>query len=313
LIPSVIHLIPMAVLLAIGWQSLVPLLDSVTLGKAVRGATKRGYGGYRRWGAIGFAVAAVVAGYLADWLEIGSLFPAYVACGLLVAAIAWGIPPQAAPPGDKSIELANVVALLRLPNFRSFLVFTLVGSVGGSACFTFRGIHLNDIGVLTSGIGKLMVLPIIAEVVCFTVARSLLRRFGTGPLLLAGRLMGTARWWFLSFVPYSPWLFLTEILHGTSFAVFYPAALRFVRSEVPARLRGTAQIIFFTCAMGIGSSIGVFLGGRVYDTFGMRPVLWIGGTILAIGGILQVALVKHLSPEDVQREADNESRVTSPE
>ena len=139
---------------------------------------------------------------------------------------------------------------------------------------------------------------------CFTIGQRLLRRWGTAPLILAGRLMGTARWWALSLMTYSPWLFLTETLHGPSFALFYPAALRFVHSEVPARLRGTAQILFFTSTMGLGSSVGAFVGGRVYDLVGMVPLLWIGGAVIAVAGVLQVALVKHISAEEIRRSED---------
>lgn len=299
--PSVHYLIPVAVLLAVGWQSLVPLLDSMTLSRAITGAAKHGYGGYRRWGAVGFAVAGVAVGAMVSWRGIGWIFPSYATCALVVAALVWRIPPGISRPGDRTLGTSDILDLLRLPNFRRFLIYTLIGSIGSSGCFAFRSIHLDAIGVPGFAIGLLWVLPIAAEVLCFTAAQSLLRRWGTGPLILAGRLTGAARWWLLSVVPYSPWLFLTETLHGPSFSLFYPAALKFVHSEVPSRLRGTAQVLFFTSTMGLGSSIGAFVAGRLYDLAGMRPVLWIGGAVLAVAGILQVALVKHISAEEIRR------------
>lgn len=291
---SLAHLIPMAAVLGAGWLALIPLLDSLTFSKAVTSAARHGYGGYRRWGSLGFAVAGLVVGFLAWKLGLWVIFPCFLACTLIIASLATGIPLQAIPAGDRTLKLSAVLDLLRLPNFRMFLLTLLLAATGSSACWSFRAIYLDSIGVPELAIGALWILPIMAEVGCFTLARPLVERWGTGVLITAGLLVGTVRWWLLSFMTYSPWLFITETLHGVSFALFYAAAVTFVQREVPERLRGTAQVMFFSTIMGLGASLGAFLGGRMYDEVGMLPVLRIAGSLGGLAGVLQMLLVRHV-------------------
>ncbi len=282
------QLIPSAVLLAAFWLPIIPLTDSLAFSKDVLSAAPQGYGGYRRWGSIGFAVAGVAVGALAKTVGLKAIFPAYFACALICAALSLGIPRGAIPAGDKTLKLGAVLDLLRIRRFRLFLGIMLLSFAGSSACFSFRAIYLDSIGVPESVIGALYVLPIAAEVVCFSYARHLAERFGPMPLIAAGLSLSTARWWILSFMSYSPFLFLTEILHGVSFAVFYPAALSLIGGTVPARLRGTAQILFFSSALALGGTVGSYLGGRLFDFAGMLYVLRVMGSMPVVAGLLHL-------------------------
>lgn len=284
--------VPIAVILAASWLPLIPLTDSLAFSKDVLGAAPRGYGGYRRWGSIGFATAGVVVGALAKAFGLRIIFPAYLTCALICAYLSLGIPRAAIPAGDKTLKLGAVLDLLRIAEFRRFLIIMLLSFAGGSACFSFRAIYLDSIGVPESVIGALYVLPIAAEVVCFSYARSLSERFGAMPLIAVGLSLSTARWWILSFMSYSPLLFVTETLHGISFAVFYPAALTFIGRTVPTRLRGTAQILFFSSALSLGGTAGAYLGGRIFDLAGMLYILRIMGSLPAVAGILQLLFAR---------------------
>jgi len=285
-------ILPLALVLSASWGPLIPLLDSLTLSKVVTAASRHGYGGYRRWGSLGFAVGALVVGFLAGRVGLGIICPAYLACALVVAWLARGIPREAAPPAREEIKLTAVGDLLRIKPFRTFLLVILFSYAGNSGCWTFRTIYLDSIGVPEAAIGALWLLPIMAEVACFSFARRLIEKYGTTKLMSAGILLGVMRWWLLSVQGWTPLLFVTEILHGLSFAVFYPSAVAFVSSVVPARLRGTAQIMYFSSTAGLGGAAGSFIAGRIFDVLGVKPVLWIGGALGVVTSILILALVK---------------------
>ena len=189
-----------------------------------------------------------------------------------------------------------VLELLRLPNFRRFLAVILFASIGSAMCYTFRSIYLSSIGLSNGTIGMLWLLIIPGEFVCFTWAARWMNRWGTGPLVMFGLVVAGLRWILLSFAR-PPWLYAVEILHGIGFAVYYPAAVAFVQAEAPARLRGTAQVLFFSVAAGLGSALGAAVAGRMSDVLGMQPVLWFGGGLQVAGGILQIILVRHRPPQ----------------
>jgi PPP family 3-phenylpropionic acid transporter len=289
---SLALLLPLALVLSASWGPLIPLLDSLTLSRVVTAASRRGYGGYRRWGSLGFAVGGLTVGFLAGRIGLGVIFPAYLACALVVAWLASGIPKEAAPAVRDELRLSAVGDLLRIKPFRTFLLVILFSYAGNSGCWTFRAIYLDSIGVPEAAIGALWLLPILAEVACFSFARRLIERYGTTKLMSLGILLGVMRWWLLSAQSWTPLLFVTEILHGLSFAIFYPSAVAFVSSVVPTRLRGTAQIMYFSSTAGLGGAAGAFIAGRIFDVLGVRPVLWIGGALGVVTSVLILALVK---------------------
>ena len=295
-------LLPVAVVFACGWPPIIPLVDTIASSEHVTSASKRGYGGYRRWGTVGFAAAGAMAGQLTGWWGIRAIFPAYAACAVAVAWLLRGIPDRAAA-GHHAIEESgriphprDVLELLRMPNFRRFLAVVLFSTIGSVACYQFRAIYLSSIGLSDTAIGRLTLLIIPGEVVCFTYAARWQRRFGTGPLVMTGLILAGIRWISLGYVRI-PALYAVELLHGIGFAMYQPAAIAFVQREAPPRLRGTAQILFFSTAAGLGGAVGSMIAGRIYDALGMRAVLWWGGSLLIIGGLLQLLLVRHHRPQ----------------
>lgn len=292
-------LIPVAVLFACSWLPLIPLNDSIANTPEVSAASRRGYGGYRRWGTIGFTMAGVLSGWLTGSFGLWAFFPLYAACALTIAYFVRGIPDRVAagphPPAARVPNLDAVLEILRDSNFRRFLAIILLTGIGSSACYTFRSIYLSSIGISDQAIGYLWLLIIPGELLCFTLATKWREKWGAGPLITAGLAVSGLRWILLSFVNV-PALYAVEILHGIGFAVYWPAAVNFVQSSAPPRLRGTAQIVFFSTAAGIGNAVGAAVGGRLFDLFGARPVLWFGGTLLIIGGVMQMLFVRHEPP-----------------
>lgn len=299
-------LLPVAVLFASGWLPIIPLLDTMASSDHVKGASSRGYGGYRRWGTVGFAVAGGAGGLLTGAVGLRAAFPLYAGCAILVAWLARGIPRHAAghraAPGTPARlpRPADVLDLLRLPNFRRFLGVVLISSMGAGACYSFRSIYLSSIGLSDLAIGLLWLWIIPGEVICFTRAARWQERWGTGPLVTVGLIAAGLRWILLGYVNV-PLLYAVELLHGVGFAVSHPAMVGFVQREAPARLRGTAQILFFSTTVGLGSAVGAATAGRIYDVSGMRPVLWFGGGLIMLGGLLQTLVVRHHGPANRTR------------
>jgi len=281
-------------LLSLAWTPFIPIINSLSLhSPAATGAASRGFGGYRRWGSLGFAVAGVVTGWLAGRFGITAIFPVYAACGLVLVFLSMGIPPEplhphgAPPPFAKSI-----VSLLRSPAFLALALVALTYSVGSSICWTFRSIYLDSIHVSELNIGLIWLLPIAAEIVVFTWGEELVSRFGGIGLVLAGNLVGGARWWLLSSVTSLPVVYLVEVLHGVAFALYFMGAIALLRKCVPPTQGATAQILFNSSFSGVGSTAGAYIGGMMFDRIGVIAQLRTGGTILALSGLAAVFILR---------------------
>ncbi len=292
--------LPIAIALGCGWLPLVPLVDSITVGDRVTKSSKRGYGGFRRWGSVGFALGGALVGELTGWRGLWLIFPAYALCSLGVAWLVGRIPRAAIAPADHRIKPTAILELLRIAPYRRFLLVTLLSYVGGSMCHSFRAIYLNHIGLGDEVIGRLWLLLIPGEVVCFTYARKFAERYSPGLLMMVGTAIGGLRWMLLARSA-PPLLYAVEFMHGISFALYFPAATAYVQRVVPEKLRGTAQTIFFAFGFGIGGSIGSLIGGRLYDAYGLVPVLTLGGGILTVAGTLMWLLLPDPRRTDPRR------------
>jgi len=269
------------------WTPLTPFMNSMALHSRAADAASRGFGGYRRWGSFGFAVAGATAGWLSWVSGLWVIFPAYTLCALGTALIANGIPGDAVRPhADKGELLPAMRQLVQLPVFRSLVLLSFAYSIGNSICWGFRAIYLDSIGIPERHIGQLWFLPIAAEMLALTHSEWLLARVSAPRLVLAGTIAGGLRWLLLSLVQSLPAVYLVEILHGISFAFYIIGFMEIVKHLIPARLSTTSQLLLSSSASGAGGALGALAGGVMFDQFGVVPQLRIGGALLALSGFL---------------------------
>ena len=286
--------------LAFSWTPITPFLNSMALHSRAAAAASRGFGGYRRWGSFGFAVAGAVSGWISWATGLWVIFPLYLLCALGTALFSSGIPRDAVTPhAEKGDLLPAMRHLIRLPVFRQLALISFVYAIGNSICWGFRAIYLDSIGVPERHIGQLWFLPIAAEMLALTYNDWLVARIGAPRLLLLGTLTGGLRWILLSLVHSLPAVYTVEILHGISFALYIIGFMEIVKHLIPARLSTTSQLLLSSSASGTGGALGALIGGLMFDHLGVIRQLRIGGVILALSGLLAPMLWSRTSRERV--------------
>jgi len=269
------------------WTPITPFMNSMALHSRAAAAASRGFGGYRRWGSFGFAVAGAVSGWLSWATGLWIIFPAYLLCALITALLAYGIPRDSVTPhAEKGDFYPAMLQLVRLPVFRSLALLSFVYAIGNSICWGFRSIYLDSIGIPERHIGQLWFAPIFAEMLILTFNDRLIARFGAPRLVLAGTVSGGIRWLLLSSVHSLPAVYAVEILHGVSFALYIVGYMEIIKHLIPARLSTTSQLLLSSSAAGTGGALGALVGGVMFDSVGVVPQLRIGGVLLALSGLL---------------------------
>ena len=242
------------------------------------------YGHLRLWGAVGWGVAAPLAGLLVEREVRAAFVLAALLLGLLVFVV--GSLPVQARAGTEEAR----------PRVRQFLTSKWAGLVAaafvGGVCLavsgTFLYLHLADLGVRSSFVGLALTVATLSEVPVFLLAGRLLRRY-PAPALLAAALAVFAARLLLYSVAASPWLLLgAQGLHGASFSLLWAAGVAYADTLAPEGLRATAQGLLTTVVMGWGGVAGALLGGVFYDAAGAAALFrWVGlsaalGTALSI-------------------------------
>jgi MFS family permease len=150
----------------------------------------------------------------------------------------------------------------------------------------------RDLGLSAGAIGFAFMFGGAGCVIAAATAERLARRFGVGPVIIAGLLMTAVGWQAYGFVRGSPTVAMIEL--GVSMLVFDFGAVLFgiaylsLRQAItPDRLLGrmTATMRFMTVAV---APLGSLAGGLTATLIGLRATLW---TVGAMGIVLSAAAV----------------------
>ncbi len=162
---------------------------------------------------------------------------------------------------------------------------------------------MKDLGVDKSYITLFWAAGSVLEIVMFTQAGKLLRRFGTKWFLAIGMLGVAVRLSVYAFFPSVTVVFLIQGMHAFTFAAVHASTVTFVNYAAPAKWRSSAQTIFEGISIGLSTVVGAFLGGLVSDRWGYSVLFMSAGAaaVLAAGVFMILAKPVPLDREDAEK------------
>lgn len=266
-------------LFALFWTTVIPLIDAVALTAARRGTAD--YGLVRLWGSFGYIAVILTGGVAVDifgppaalWLFLGSL-----AC---VAIVSRWLPDIARINGagageiqvGRTIRLADVKQLLRLPLLWLFLAATSATQATHAVYYVFGTIHWTSIGISPTVIGTLWSIGVVAEMALFAYAWRITRHLEPGPLMAIGAAAACIRWTLTSFDPPLGLLFILQAMHGLTFGATYLGAMEFMKRAFPSHMTATVQGVYASFSAGVGMGGSYLAAGPLYRTFGSGAYL----------------------------------------
>lgn len=283
--------VPVPLLHSFGWLSvaltlfalmktpLVPLANSLAF--QALGARREAYGRIRLWGSVGYIVAAVAGGALADRLGVAAVLGAVVAllagCGMVASASLGRAAPSAPTPLG-----AGLAALVRQPGFRPFLCATFLARLSAGPYNTFFTIQLDMLGISQGVAGWAWAVGVLCEVAVMAAWPRLVLRATPERLLALATGAHALRWWLTAGVTHPAGLLAVQSLHGLTFGAFYLASVQIVDEMVRPQLRATGQGLYAALVFGLGGVAGNALGGLLFDRMGL-PALYRLSALVAVG------------------------------
>lgn len=253
-------LVPIVVLYALFSAPTMSLVDSSVM-SMLQGERAR-YGRLRLWGAVGWGLSGPLVGVLVDRFSLSWAFYVYYVLLGLALLVALGLPMQMAKL--RTSYWSGFGQLARNRGWLLFLVTMLIFTAGRSALDSFLFLHLGDIGVSTSLMGVSLAVASVSELPVYFWSDRLLHRLGPRRLLLISMVATVVMLLGVGWMR-TPWLILViQLLHGPSFSAMWVSSVSLVAEMAPEGLGATAQGIFGSVSMGIGSGIASLLGGILY-------------------------------------------------
>lgn len=269
-------------LFSVGRSPLGPVVDAFTVDAIrVAGRDAREYGRTRLWGSVGFLVAAQVSG-AAGALRVDPLVVGVAVMGVC-AACTLGFPARGgAPPAPIGPALR---ALASQPGFTSLLAFGACQAFTVNIYDTFFSVHVRALGLPSTVTSTAVLVGVGVEIAVMAAGRPLLARLGSDRALVIAAVTGIPRWLLTAWLVNPVALVAVQVLHGTSFALFWLGGVDAVsRRSAGSAVSASAQSLWSTATYGLGALAGAGVAGVVRQELGTAAIFY------ACAGVSCVAL-----------------------
>lgn len=280
-----------AILLAINWTTIMPLIETVAIG----GIRKSGldYGRVRLWGSLSFIAASLGTGFVIQLWGPGAVMPLLLAATALLVVGSYLVPRDltrtegvAATPARR-LRLRDAFALTHAPLFLLFLLAASMIQGSHAFLYAFGSLHWQAQGYSGGTIGALWSIGVVAEVALFAMSGRVMAFAGTTRLMILAGLAATLRWSFLAIDPPLWATGLLQILHALSFGATHLAAIHFLTHAVPEDRAATAQGLYAAVVAGLVMGTVTILCGPLYrllggEAYGAMAVMAVIGTATAV-------------------------------
>lgn len=224
------------------------------------------YGKVRKWGSIGFIFGVFLIGFILEIIDI-SMLPILL-LSIAFLAFIWSFTikePNEAPKAQMQLE-SILPILKRSPVWALFLI-EFIMLFAQAPFYSFYSNYLKSFGYLTSEIGFLWAVGVVAEIIMFAYAAHLLKRYSWRILVLICLMTTALRFLVVGLYPSVFGLqFFAQSLHAFSFGLFHIIAMRIIFENFLPTQQGRAQALYSTM-WGLGVASGSVIAGHFWIQF----------------------------------------------
>jgi MFS transporter, PPP family, 3-phenylpropionic acid transporter len=277
--------------------NVAPLSDVVALAVTKQG--RAGYGSVRLWGSLGWAVAALLGGWLIEQTGLLTMFAGYAISGFASIALLallqmprWGHNPERmeAPAAHSwratFAALGRNRTLLGLALALSILWFALNGF------HQFEPVFLAQLGAGETIIGLASTIGALVELPAMLWVDRLGQRTSSGRLLRMSFLLYMAVALSVVIAPVVPVILFSHVIAGVAYSFFAVASVLFIGEVSPQRQVTTMMAIFTVTLPALIRMISGPVGGWVFDVRGAYALYVIGAIGSALGWLIMKVMVK---------------------
>ncbi|CEA02739.1 putative 3-phenylpropionic acid transporter [Metalysinibacillus saudimassiliensis] len=265
-----------------------PLTESLNFTIAER--AKISYGAIRTYGALGYALASLAAGYVMNWFGMSSIAIFFVVLGVLGIAIMTTMPNVAA--SSSPVTLGALATFFKDKKTVLFLVLVFISSVPARMNDTFLGVHIRALGGSTEQVGQAFFFAAGSEIIVFALSFWWLRKGKELLTITFAAFFFFVRFFVSAFVVDPQILALVQVLQMLTFPIFYTAAIQYLYRIVPTEWRATGQTILALLFFGVSGIIASYAGGVLYDTVSGQNFYFVLASISLISTLFGLILYR---------------------
>lgn len=273
-------ILPLVFIISLFRSPTMPLSDSLVAGMAARHGLS--FGRMRMWGSFGFALTAIIGGYV--WLKVGytPMFAAALLLGVPVIYFAGKLEPTPLP---SSPTRGPILELLRDPALLTLFAISFLMGTTLLTTYIFGGIYMAQLGGNEFMMGLMFGLSALVEVPVMHLSGNIIAKLNSPRTMwLALAVLTTAVAGF-ALADSAVLLVVAGMVKGVGFGLFFVTLVRLIDERAPEEWKSTAQAIGGACFAGLSPLLASALAGYVFDRWG-GATLYFGATLLGVTAVL---------------------------
>ena len=276
-----------AIALEVARLGAIPMADTLATNYCHK--TGGNYGSIRGMGSLGYMLAGMLVGFLADIFGLdGPLFATYAILLVLAFSITFGFPNEKddKEKEDGKVQKGSFKELLTNKNFIFILVVTLLTSTVIDSAMTYGGNHLvSTLGGPESSISWMTLMTVLPEVLFLMVAIKVINKMGFKSFYLLAIASMILRFTVYAFIP-NAYVFLgVSLVHCLGVACITVGNLTYIRNSVNPAVLGTA-ITLLNATLSIGKAAYGYLFGLLYEHANSFMIFGVGLIFFALAFLL---------------------------
>ena len=268
-------------LYGIFYAPIISFLEAVTID--VLGTEKKSYGRIRAWGSISFIFMVLVLGKIIDLYAVDIILILILAGSLMLAVISIRVPAIKIRRKDLRAQSADKLLTKRSVVFL-FCGFLMLASHG--AYYGFFSIHLENLGYDNTFIGIAWAVASTSEILVMIKSDKIFGRFTLENVLFFSFLTAAVRWIILFLAGSAAVILLSQILHAVTYGTFHMASILYIDRLAPEQAKTMGQAVNNAMSYGLGSMVGFFINGYVYEITGSYTLFLLSSLIALAGGLI---------------------------
>jgi PPP family 3-phenylpropionic acid transporter len=259
------YLIAITVAMSIFYNSIQPLLDSLSLTFIDRNPGFS-YGSLRLAGAAGYAVTGIAAGYFIDKLstEVIFIFSGISMALTFLVALFLHVKTPAERLQNKTSG-TDIMAILARGRMAILLVWVCLVYAASAPIYYFYSIYMKENGASSNLTGFAISFQGLCEIPLFYFSAVIIKRFGLKLTLIICVVATALRLLLYSYVKNPYFVFPIELLHGIGWSLFLVACIEQVNKSVNEEARATGQSLLYAALLGAGAILGNLWSGFLYE------------------------------------------------
>lgn len=260
-----------AILLEVFRLGTMPMADTQATNYCHR--TGGNYGSIRGLGSLGYMLAGVAVGFIADLCGLdGAMFATYAVLLVIALGLSFMFPKyetqDTVEDNKEKADTGSFIELLKNKKFLTCLSLTLLLPCVVDSAMNYGGNHLTvTLGGPASSISLMTFCNVLPEVIFLMVALKVINKLGFKKFYLFVAIMTVIRFAVYAFIPNQYAFLAASVVHCLCVAISTVASLTFIRNTINPVVLGTA-ITLLNAAINIGKAIWGYAFGVIYEIAG---------------------------------------------